>query len=142
MYTDTQMDVNAANGAPPVVSVVTTATGISMRHIVGYKGIRVKAIWATIITAPTVTNVVASFKYRPTPGSATGEVVIGTLTLPVAAAIGKQYYKKLFDYLALPGGELVVDITTASTAGAAAFGFFGEPQWANPLDNANQIASA
>jgi hypothetical protein len=143
-YPDTQLDVTpilGAAGAVPV-SALTTAAGVVARQIIGYKNLRVKALWATVIVSPTVTNAIATFKYRPTPGSASGEVVIGTLTLPVAAVIGKQYYKKLFDFIALSGGEVVVDITTTSTAGSAAFGFFGEPQWSNPLDNANMIASA
>lgn len=140
-YETSQGGINPPNGATPAASVVTTATGIKMRHFVGYQPINIRALWATIVVAPTVTAVVANFKFRPTPGSASGEVSLGTLTLPISAPIGNQYYKKIPEYKALPGGELVVDITTASTAGEACFGMFGEPAWDNVQNNTKLVAS-
>jgi len=85
--------------------------------------IDVSFLCATITTAMTVTAAVVDFIYRPTPGSATGQVVLGRLTLPVTGStIGHQVYKKITPVRCNPGGELVIELITASTAGAAAFG--------------------
>jgi hypothetical protein len=101
------------------------------------------AVAITITTAITVTDAIAAVKYRPTPGSASGEVVLGTITLPVSgSAIGKQYYKRLTPYKALPGGELVLDVTQAATAGAGIAGLLTNENTDHPSNVTNMVASA
>lgn len=70
-----------------------------------------------IVTAPTVTAPVITFYRRPTVGTSTGEVVIGTLTAPVGTAIGKRV-KKNIRFRVIPGDEVRIAVTTAATAGA------------------------
>lgn len=141
-YETSQGGINPPNGATPAATFVTQVTAVKMRHFVGYQPLNVRALWATVVVTPTVTAVILNYKFRPTPGSATGEVSLGTLTLPVGAAIGNQYYKKIQEFKALPGGEIVVDMTQASTAGEACAGIFGEPAWDNVQSNAKMVASA
>jgi hypothetical protein len=103
---------------------------------------RVRAISATITTITATAIITLTFKYRPTPGSSSGEVTIGTLTLPIGAAVGKVYYKKGLDYLVQPGGEVVVQAAGASATGNATLGMLTEPHWEMPANNSNAIASA
>lgn len=100
----------------------------------------VRQIWATVTTAQTTASNVLTFKYRPTPGSASGEVTIGTLTITVGA-VGRQFYKDVTPYKALPGGEIVVQ-TDGGGEGNADLGYRQTPSWEHPSNNANQIASA
>lgn len=142
-YTHQNLDtwLTAVTGALTTSVVDPLVTGMT-NFRPGYQPIVVNAIYAVIVTSPTVTAAVLTFKFRPTIGSATGEVVIGTLTLPVAAVIGNMYYKKVDNTKCSATGEVVVSVTTASTAGAAALGFIAVPSWEAPTNNAKMIASA
>jgi hypothetical protein len=83
-------------------------------------------------------NVVVTFKRRPTLGSTSGEVTIGTLTMPSGAAAGKVYYKAVAPVVCLAGEQIVVEVTTAAAGGSAAGngqGFFDAEQ--DPETNAN-----
>src|SRR5262252_4226174 len=55
----------------------------------------VRRLWATVTTVISTAASVITFTYRPTPGSATGQVTLGTLTVPLATAAGKFMYKNL-----------------------------------------------
>lgn len=108
---------------------------------VGIQPMMIDKLWATITTVTAVAIVTLTFKWRPTPGSATNEVIIGTLVLPIAAAVGKQYYKPVAPYKAMPGGEIVVQAAGASATGNAHIGVAAYPSWDAPEGNANQILS-
>jgi len=126
------------------IAAATTATGViaGTRWYPPFHPVTVQEFSAQITTSPTVTATILALKRRPTPGSATGEVIILTLTLPVAAVIGNVYYKRGGDTKISPGDELVVDVTQASTAGAATMGCAWSPSWEAPANNAKMIASA
>lgn len=65
-------------------------------------------------------NVVLTFKRRPTIGSASGEVTIGTLIIPGGAAVGKCYYKRVTPVVCAVSEQIVVEVTTATAGGGAA----------------------
>jgi hypothetical protein len=108
----------------------------------GYQPGMAVAIYGLVIVAPTVTVGIAQFKFRPTIGSATGEVVVGTLSFPVGQAIGTVVYKTVDNVKMTPGGELVVSITQVSTAGTVQFGVLVGPNWDNPGNNLKMTRSA
>jgi hypothetical protein len=135
---------------PEIIGVPGTPTSFTTTGIKGantclpiYRPWLITGVAVTITTAITVTSAIATVKYRPTPGSATGEVSLGTITLPVTgSAIGKQYWKKLTPYRALPGGELVLDVTQAATAGAGVVGLICGETTEIPGNVTNMVESA
>jgi len=104
----------------------------------------VRRLWATVTAAVVTAACVVTFTYRPTPGSATGQVTLGTLTLPNATAAGKFVYKNLTSATKLmPGGELVLSFSGGSGAGGlAAVGVTSDLSWDSDSNNPNAIASA
>ena len=132
----TEVMINPSTSIAPA-NPVTTA-----RWCPGMTPQRVRGISATITVVTATEVITCTFKYRPTPGSATNEVTIGTLTLPIGAAVGKVYWKKGLDYLVQPGGEVVVQTAGASATGSAVFGMLVEPHWESPANLANGVASA
>lgn len=141
MYTDSQRAMMIGVPGTPIPTQGTGIKGASSCVPI-MRPFEVIAVAATITTAMTVTDAILSVKYRPTPGSATAEVVLGTITLPVTgSAIGKQYYKRLTPFKCLPGGEVVLDLTQASTAGAASFGVLTNEITEHPSDVPNMVAS-
>ena len=128
----------------PLVQAVSAADANPLagsRVAVGYLPPVVRAIYAVVTTAIATATLTLTFKYRPTPGSATGEVSIGTLTLPVAAAVGKSYYKDGLNVKIPPGAELVVQSSGGAT-GNVSCGVLVEPSPEHPDNNTNMIASA
>lgn len=91
-------------------------------------------------------NVIVAFKRRPTIGSTSGEVIIGSLTIPGGAAAGKVYYKQVSPVVCAAGEQIVIEVTTAAAGMGAAGngqGFFDAEQ--DPETNANNpdmVASA
>jgi hypothetical protein len=110
------------------------------RKTVGSVPVIIRAIYATVTTAQTTAANVLTFKYRPTIGSASGEVTIGTLTIPTGA-VSRQLYKNVTPYKALPGGEIVVQ-SDGGGEGNATLGYRQSPSWEMPANNTAQVASA
>jgi hypothetical protein len=105
----------------------------------------IRRLWA-VVTATVVTAAcVVTFTYRPTPGSAAGQVTLGTLTIPNGTTPGKIVTKNLASspQKIIPGGEIVVSFSGGSGAGGlAAVGVSGDPSWESDSNNANNIVSA
>ncbi len=112
------------------------------RHYNGTMPLRMRAIWATVTVAVTTTATVLTFKARPTPGSATGEITIGTLTIPTSAAVGRTVYKKGLDVMVPAGHEISIQTDGAGDAGTVAAGFEADPSWEAPVNNSLMLASA
>lgn len=141
-YTHSQRALSIGVPGTPIPTQTPAVKGASTCFIY-MRPVEVIALVATITVAMTVTPAVVAFKYRPTPGSATGEVTLGTLTLPVTGStIGHQIYKKVAAVECNPGGEIVIELTTASTAGAAAFGVLTNETTEHPSSIPAMIASA
>jgi len=83
-------------------------------------------------TAPTVV-----FTRRPTPLSATGEVVIATLTIPDTTAVGKTVFKD-FDPVTLEVGDSVEIAHTVGVTGPTGQGFWSLKLIPMPEDARNE----
>lgn len=80
--------------------------------------ITVSRIMLQVSTAPTVTAPVVSVYARPTYGSSSGQILIGTLTIPVATVAGTIVYKNVESVKIPQGYQLAFSVTTAASAGA------------------------
>jgi hypothetical protein len=138
MYDHQQIDHTIVGAADVGSAADPIATALAY---VGSQPQMVRGIWATQTVAQTTAPAVLTFKYRPTPGSATNQVTIGTLTIPTGTAAGKQVYKDVTPYLAMPGGQIVVQ-TDGGGEGNATLGYRHTPKWEHPSNNTNAIASA
>jgi len=102
----------------------------------------VYGIHALVTTAMTVTAAVVDFDRRITPGSDTGRIDqgVGRLTIPTTLAIGNVSYKDVTVDLNA-GDEIVLELVTASTAGAAVFGMDVVARHEVPANQADMVAS-
>lgn len=101
----------------------------------------------TVLTATDTTAPAVEFNRRPTIASATGEVLMGTLTIPDASAVGTVIYKDIEPVEFAPGEELSFEHTVAGTDGssAAGSGFYSfeiEDSPEEPLNQTKMTASA
>lgn len=122
-------------------SLADAANVAGSRFYAGRQPRLVRSLWATITTVVSVAAVTVTWKYRPTPGSDTGAVTLGTLVLPNGTAAGKSVWKDVTPLKLMPGSELIVSFTGGG-AGNASLGFASSPAWDVPENNANAIASA
>lgn len=77
---------------------------------------RLVAVISTILSSTAAA--VIQFIDRPTHGSATSQVVIGSLNVGTTAGVGtvgQCYYKDIAPYKLLPGHEVVMNVLTATT---------------------------
>lgn len=117
-----------------------TSTSTYMRYLVmdSIKLTRLMGYVATAVATSTA-NAVVTYYQRPTFGSTSGEVAIGTLTFPTGSATGKVIYKNVESVSLLAGQELVIKVTTAGTDASAAAGaaFLGFKAMLRPEDPAS-----
>jgi len=140
MYDHQKMDIMIAMNA----AIETLADPIpAARWFPGYQPVLVRAVWAVITVANTVAPTILTYKFRPTPGSASGEIVLGTLTIPINAAVGNCYYEKVAvePTKCTPGGEIIVSTDGGGTVGNASVGVFAEHSWDTPGNNTRMIAA-
>ena len=100
----------------------------------------------TLVVADT-TLAVLEFNRRPTIASGSGEIVIGTLTIPDATAIGKVLFKDIDPVTLEVGDELSLElITQAADAGTVAgdgfYGFILEDDSEHAVEEDNMVKSA
>ncbi len=82
-------------------------------------------------------------KYRPTAGSTTGEVSVGTINLTTAHTQGKIVGKSGLKYDCDPGGELVVEVTNATGAGDLALAsIWGFERYEQPTNLTDYVETA
>lgn len=82
---------------------------------------RLMAVVTTLVSA-SVTAPQLAFYDRPIPGSSSGQVQIGVLTIPNGAVVGAVYYKDIKGYQLAPGHELAIDHLTQAVDGSSAAG--------------------
>lgn len=140
MYDHQKIDFTLAQAADIATAADPIATA---RLFPGYQPLLVRAVWAVITTLNSVAPSILTFKFRPTPGSATGEVTLGILTIPINAAVGNVYYEKVAvePVKCTPGGEIVCQTDGGGTAGNATVGVSAEPAWETPANNTRMIAA-
>jgi hypothetical protein len=102
----------------------------------------VMRIAALVTLAPTVTAGVVSLDRRVLAGSDTGRVELGQMTIPVGTAAGKVVYKDIDPVDLDMGDQLVFELLTASTAGAAILTAVMIPRAETPANQADAVKSA
>lgn len=96
-----------------------------------------------VVTTVTVGACTFEVNYRPTAGSATGEVQQDTVTVPGATAAGEAIYSTLATPKALlPGESIAFEITSAATSGNGNYYFEVEDDPETEANNSNSTASA
>lgn len=122
------------------------ALGTAAVVAVAYAGLQpmlVKALTAQVVTTFDTADTILTVTRRPTPGSGTGAVEIGTLTIPNAAAAPNVYYKEFNPPVKVsPGEELVISTDGGTTAGTAILRVLTNPSWEHPSNNTKLIESA
>jgi len=103
------------------------STGV-VQYFVLSDSAKVTRCIAMVSTALVSTGaVVLSFYQRPTHGSTSGEVLIATLTVPAATAVGSSLYKDVAGVTVQAGQEVVVKVVTAATtSGKCILNFVGD----------------
>ena len=76
----------------------------------------------TVISA--TTNPAVEFNRRPTYNSSSGEILLGTLTIPTTTAVGTVVYKDIDPVVLFPGDELSLEHTVQASATGAGFYVF------------------
>lgn len=141
MYTHGQRFLGIGVPGTPIPAQTPAIKGASTCFMFG-RPVEVSIICATVTVQMTVTAAVIDFIYRPIPGATTNQVVLGRITIPTAATIGQQIYKKVNPVECNPGGEIVIELITAATAGAAAFGVLVGETAETPGNMTAMVASA
>lgn len=114
MYTEGVFHLSIIDDTTPL-SFTSAAV---IKQVLVLEGMQIRKIMAHVTTSPTVTATVITVRKRSARGITSGQVTIGTITIPVGATIGNIYYKDLDSVKYEPGNELVFEVTTTSTAGA------------------------
>lgn len=110
-------------GTPAAIALATP--GVHTFSKIVHSRQQVQRLLATITTAVVSTApAVIQLLYRPTPGSATNQVVVGSLSIPGGATVGQCYVKDVALVSCAPGSQLVYNVSTAATASGAAVGGF------------------
>lgn len=103
------------------------------------------AFYVTTAVVATTTAPVVEFNRRPTYNSASGEIALGTLTIPTGTAAGKILYKDIDPVTLFPGDELSFEHTVQAVGSAAGAGFYAFDIYEDPEvvgNQADMIASA
>lgn len=132
------------------INLVTHATGVialgtaqlGARLIATATPLRLRGVYATVTVAFDTADTVLSIRKRPTPGSASGQTLIDTLTIPNGAVAGAVYYVDGLDARINPGEEIYIDSDGGTTAGVAAIGVMAESIWDVPGNYTNMHESA
>lgn len=102
-------------------NIVALTSAAVVQNFVVTDQMQVNELFFVVSTAVVSSgNVVVTFKRRPTIGSASGEVTIGTLNIPNAAAVGKCYYKRVTPVVCAASEQIIVEVTTAAAGMGAA----------------------
>ena len=116
-YTEEIREGAVRPGSSAVLDADSTgATGVHGEYLV-MKRLKVKRLMALVSTVISGAAEV-EFKRRPTPGSATGEVSLGTLSIPDTTAVGQMLYKDIDPVLLNAGEAISFEVSSAGTSGA------------------------
>lgn len=106
------------------------------------KQCRIKAVYfyVSIVCLAGTTAPVVRFLRRPTYGSTTGQVVLGTITIPSGTAAGKVMYKLITPTTLFPGETLTFEHTVqaADPGTPTCSGYYGFEVELDPEVPANQ----
>lgn len=133
------------NKFSPIVKGVTEldCSSTSNLDVFGvFANMRVTRLMALVSTVMNSTGpVVLNFYRRPTHGSATGEVLIGSISISGTAAVGKCYFKDVAGVQVHPGEEVVCKVgTAATTSGKVLSGLEANEEAEVPANISNMVA--
>ena len=103
---------------------------------------QVKRVILSVSTATTGATGTGVVKIRPTIGSSSGEVTVGTVTIPNLSAGAKLYKDFQANTPAKDGEEILLDVTVATGAGAVCIGFNCEEDPETAANQSSMVASA
>lgn len=148
-YTESVGDVVFPSGTGVLgVETLTAAAAVHGEYLVMRSCVvrRIGFIVTTLVASNTQ-NAVVEFNRRPTPGSSSGEVLLGQLTIPTGTAVGKVLYKNISPVRLQVGDALSLEhVTQATDSGSAAgagfymFELVDEPEYI--ANEADAVASA
>lgn len=142
MYTDESLvGALVPDASAQGLETLSAAAAVHGERLIG-KRVKVKRLkfHVTVLISGAA---VVRFLARPTPGSATGQVVIGVLNIPTATAVGKVVYKDVEPYELPVGYALAMEQTSAANvAGAGYYGFDAVIEQEVAANESNMIASA
>lgn len=119
----------------PTLTAVATSTGVVNRYLV-QRSLSVNFLAYTVLTTfSSSAATVLQFIYRPTLASATGQVVLGTVSIPTGAVAGTSYYNLIKNSDCPAGGEIVVNVQTASSSAGAGMGWIESDEDPEVLGN-------
>lgn len=111
---------NTASIAPRTLTSAVAVYGsflVFKRCKINRIGVVVTTAIVAGLTAPAIT-----FRKRPTPGSATGQSLVGVITIPTGTAVGQVVYKDVSPVELDEGMELCIDHTVQATDSGSAAG--------------------
>ena len=113
---------NGLNIAIPNASAqaLTSATAIYSAPVVQRVLIK-KLMFVVSTTVSSSASAVLTYYWRPNAGSATGQVTLGTITIPTASAAGKVFVNNITPFNGVVGGDIAVSVTTAATSAGGGF---------------------
>lgn len=139
--------VVAANDTKPLCAIDIGASSADHGEFVCIKPcVMLKAMFVVSLENVSGTSVAPQviFTKRPTPGSATGEAVVATLTIPSGTVIGKTVYKDVTPVAFKVGEALelshIIGTGTPTGQGDADILAYADPEVAG--NNSNMIASS
>jgi len=145
-YLNKYMLISAGVAGPVVVTSVADVQYFPMPMSQVVQRIEALVTTAVVSSAPVVISVFS----RPTHGSTSGQVLLGTLSIPGGTAVGKCVYKDIADNASgqpvAAGQEIVFGVTTAAAGGGAAGAVLcmalvdDDPEV--PLNQSNMVLSA
>jgi len=130
MYTNKYLQAIVPEGTTVLgAETISAAAAVHGQYLVTRPGaISQIGFFVTTLVASDTLDGVVEFNRRPTPGSGTGEVQLGTLTIPDGTAVGKLIVKDITPVKLVPGDalslELLTQCTDASSAAGAGYYFF------------------
>jgi hypothetical protein len=139
------------NGSGVLAADVLTSTGVHGEYIALSHVALDRLLLIVSTTVNTASPVVVQFKKRSAPGVSSGEVVLGSLSIPHLTAAGKVLYKNINEAEFQAGEALAIEVTTAASssvplgitaAGGCLYGFELQESPEDPRNEPNMIASA
>lgn len=128
----------AASVAPGSIS----ATGVRAEYACIGGRVEIVRVAAVLAVAAGAGAATVQVKRRSAPGVSAGEEVVATLTIPASTVAGKVVYKDINQVVLSVGQALAFEVTAASAAGTAVFGFMAHEDAEYKLNESNMIASA
>lgn len=123
-----------------ITGEVDLSSTANLREVVVLTSCKMRRLHALGSVVTVGATVIKVYK-RPTPRSTSGQVLLGTINIPAATAVGKDTYLDISPVDLKVGQSVAFTITTAATSGKAVFGMEGELDPEMPANQSNMTAT-